>query len=59
MRMMTTIKETLVDKLVKLAAAQASVEELREYYIDGMYSFFGNMTYQEQKEFEKDLDENE
>ena len=57
--MMTTIKETLVDKLVRLAAAQASVEELREYYIDGMYSFFGKMTYQEQKEFEKDLDENE
>ena len=53
------ITETLVDKLVKLAAAQASEEQLREYYIDGMYSFFGKMTYQEQKEFEKDLDENE
>ena len=53
------INETLVDKLVNLSADRASEEELREYYMDAMYSFFGKMSEKELKEFEKDFEEDE
>jgi hypothetical protein len=50
-------KETLVDKLVRLSSEQASEDDLRAFYEDAMYSFFGKMSYQEQKEYEEDLEE--
>jgi hypothetical protein len=53
---LTKTKETLVDKLVRLSSDQASEGDLRAFYEDAMYSFFGKMTYQEQKEYEEDLE---
>jgi hypothetical protein len=49
-------KETLVDKLVRLSAEQASEDDLRAFYEDAMYSFFGKMEYSEQKEYLEDLE---
>ena len=49
-------KETLVDKLVRLSAEQASEDDLRAFYEDAMYSFFGKMELSEQKEYLEDLE---
>jgi hypothetical protein len=47
--------KTLIDRLVEHAVTEATEEQLRDFYADYMYSFFGKMSIDELQECEEDL----